>query len=301
MEQIKAAIAKAKAERDATPPPDGARPVAEPAEAAAPAPQPEVVETPAAGSQIVEVEDAVVAGPDDVSSAWSALEMLEPNKRRLKRNRVVTFDNANRAHVSFDVMRTRLRKIVAETGWRRIGVTSPLPKCGKSTISANLAFAMARHEQANVLLYDFDFKSPHLASIFGKVGQRPIKNWLAGYASFQDHFVKYSERFGVCFNTEPVRHAAELVESPTASDALAEVERRLRPTAEIFDIGPLLSTDDPLAILSMLDCVILVGAAGQTKPEDLIEAERLIGGHTNYVGALLNKVTILPRERGKYY
>lgn len=291
MEQIKAAIAKARAERDAiddapteTPSPATKRIRAPVIDRAGEAPKPDFP-----------------AERDAIAANWDMLERRELNRAALRRARVVAMDNRAKNHVAFDIARTRLKKIVAETGWRRIGVTSPLPKCGKTVVCTNLAFAMARHEEQRVLLYDLDLKSPKLATTFGGVGRRPIRDWLTEKAEYADHFIRYSENFGVCFNTEPVRQGAELIESSAAAAALAQVEQALRPDIELFDLGPLLSSDDPLAIFPMLDCVMIVAAAGQTNPSDLIECERLIAEQTNYVGILLNKVKIMPSEREKYY
>lgn len=302
MEQIKAAIEKARAERNSR---TGAtRAAATPfaQDASDTLVQDRIQDTKSANGAAPST-GASAKGDDaqkEIAARWAALAEYPLDARRLKRNRIVTHDSSDRTHVSFDLMRTRLRKMIARTGWTRIGITSPQPRCGKSVISTNLAFAMARHDETRVILYDFDMKSPQLAKIFGNTVPRNLGGWLSGELSYKDHFVRCGDRLAVAFNTDRIFHGAEAVENAATAAALHQVEEELAPNVEIFDLGPLLSTDDSFAMLSRIDCVILVAAAGETRPEDVIECERLIGDQTNYVGVLLNKLTLMPTER-EYY
>jgi hypothetical protein len=56
----------------------------------------------------------------------------------------------------------------------------------------------------------------------------------------------------------------------------------------IFDLPPILSTDDTIAFLPQVDCVLLVVADGLTKKPELRESLRLLEGST-LLGVVLNK------------
>jgi len=261
----------------------------------APLPRPSstVVETKLVSKPPIDKQDAV--------ANWNMLEKDKIDAKRMKRNRIITFTQSDPAHVSFDPMRTRLLPLMAKNGWTRIGITSPLPSCGKSVVSTNLAFSMSRHGSNRTLLFDMDLRSPSIYSFFGKVGRRPARDLYNGTTSYKRHMIRYGDGLAVAFNTERVYDGAELVEDEKTSQVIDQIHRELQPDISIFELAPLLSTDDPLAMLSHLDCVILVIGAGKTQPDEVVECERLIGGQTNYLGVLLNKVNSLPKKRESYY
>ncbi len=62
-----------------------------------------------------------------------------------------------------------------------------------------------------------------------------------------------------------------------------------RPDAVIYDLPPMLVSDDTIGFLPHVDCVLLIAAAGQTKVAEIEECERLLGETTNFLGVLLNK------------
>lgn len=309
MEHVKLAIEKARAAREALPNntdnisgpiiPDPVR-TAPPPDGVPTPPSTAEVPTPGAGASGVS-ELKPDQSEQDIVANWNLLEKDEIDGRRMKRKRIITYNKTDPAHVAFDTMRTQLRPLMAENGWTRIGVTSPLPGCGKSVVSTNLAFSMSRHGSNRTLLFDTDLKSPSIGSYFGKIGRRPVRDLLNGSVSYKRHMIRYGDGLAVAFNSERVFDGAELVEDANTARVLDEIHNDLRPDVSIFDLAPLLSTDDPFAMLSHLDCVILVIGAGKTQPDEVLECERLINGRTNYLGVLLNKVNSLPKKRESYY
>ena len=91
MERIQAAIQKAKEARGAVEPPR--------------APQPAAPRPAARGP-------ALGIGP-----AWAELAAFEPDPARMEAHRVVTFADADPAHVTFDMMRTKLLRTLRANGW----------------------------------------------------------------------------------------------------------------------------------------------------------------------------------------
>lgn len=62
----------------------------------------------------------------------------------------------------------------------------------------------------------------------------------------------------------------------------------------------MLVSDDVMAFLPHVDCVLMVAAAGKTKPKELREAERLLADQTNFLGVMLNK-SKEKTSQGYYY
>ncbi len=265
VERLKIAIAKAR-ERRATgagaPPPPPADPVAQ-------------------------------ASPSAVDAAWSSLAELKINPKVLESERIVTRQKSDAAHIAFDMLRTRLAKLALEQGWKRIGITSPSKGCGKTVISANLAFSFARHPETRTILVDLDLRSPRLSSCLGVTERRAI-NWLLSGATRPENYLqRIGERFALALNTQRVRDASEVLQNASTPKVLEGMLEQFRPDIIIYDMPPMLVGDDTIAFLKHLDAVLLVIASGETKPYEVEECENLIMDETNFLGVLLNKV-----ERG---
>jgi Mrp family chromosome partitioning ATPase len=65
----------------------------------------------------------------------------------------------------------------------------------------------------------------------------------------------------------------------------------------VFDLPPLLVTDDLLAFSPFVDAVLLVVSQGITKRDDLLAAKEMLGD-INVVGTILNRST---EDIGQYY
>jgi Mrp family chromosome partitioning ATPase len=316
MEQVKVAIEKARAARDAAAAERTSAPLTEPeAKHRAAAAKPET--KPAAKGDLPPLlapatshgtrRDPIArrraqVAEETVLMNWASLMEGPLNPKRMKQERIVSFNKTHPAHLAFDLTRTRLRELMLQNGWTRVGITSPLPGCGKSVVSANLAFSFARHESCRTILFDLDLKAPSLAKMFTRrLDPRPIRALFSGEVPFDKHLLRYGDNLAVAFNSDRVFDGAELVEDPLTERVIRQIEDQLQPDTEIFDLAPLLSTDDPLAMLKNLDCLILVAGAGHTRPEDVLECERLIAGQTNYLGVLLNKAPPSRKERESYY
>ncbi len=207
----------------------------------------------------------------------------------MQRERIVTYGKTHPAHTAFDVLRTRLLKVCRDKGWSRIGVTSPTKGCGKSVVSANLAFSVARHQDARALLVDLDLRAPRLAHILGFRGKCRVAELLASGAPAEQVFVRVGQNLAVAFNTEREAAPSEIMQGARTAEALAAMMRALKPDLVIYDLPPLLVVDDAIGFMPNLDGILIVAAAGQTRPQQIAECERLIADGTNFLGVVLNK------------
>ncbi|MEO1603661.1 MAG: hypothetical protein AAFU49_25030, partial [Pseudomonadota bacterium] len=126
----------------------------------------------------------------DIESAWYALPEFVPDMKHLNRSKVVAAEQKNAATVAFDKMRTKITTGLRSEGWTRIGITSPMPRCGKTLVSANLAFSFARQPDTRAILLDFDLRRPQLGQIIGIDRPQSVGSALAGNAAFSDHLVR---------------------------------------------------------------------------------------------------------------
>lgn len=221
----------------------------------------------------------------------AALPEVQLDLERLHQNRVVTLDKADLAYVSFDVMRTRILKVLQNKGWFRVGVTSPTKGCGKSVVSANLAFSMARQPDLRTCLIDMDLRTPSIAKYVGLADAHPssIAQFLRGDVEPSRHLLRYGQNLVLALNTERVRDSAEICHNEATSETLDNVFAAIQPNVAIFDLPPMLAGDDVIAFLHNLDCVVLIVAAGMTTSDQIDECEQLFGDSGKFLGVILNK------------
>ncbi len=189
----------------------------------------------------------------------------------------------------YDMLRSRTLRIMRDAGWRRIAITSPNAACGKSTMAMNLALSLARQQDLRVMLIDLDLRRPALHRLVGHQPARSLHEVLAGTAPFEQAVLRIGENLAIAMNTAPVRAPAELLHSEKGRDALRLVEQTWRPDILIFDMSPMLASDDNVGFLGNVDCALLVVAAESTTLPSIDVCEKELAGLTNVLGVVLNK------------
>ena len=92
---------------------------------------------------------------------WSRLTEVTLDPFELRRNNII-IEQTDPQAVHIDRLRTRTLRVMRNSGFKRLAITSPDAGCGKSTVAANLALSMARQSDLNVMLFDFDLRKPSL-------------------------------------------------------------------------------------------------------------------------------------------
>ena len=300
MEKIQAAIAKARAARDAQMP--------EPGTAPGPAPgtvTPLAAPTGAAGASAMAVQPDRVADraadrASGLAAAWIGLREFQPDARHMQRNRILSFAGGRDA-VGFDVMRTKLLQQIRANNWRRVGITSPNAACGKTMTTLNLAFSLARQPDVRTLVAEIDLRRPAMAKTLGLKASHNFAKVLEGTAAFEDNVVRYGTNLAFATNAVAARNPAELLQNPQIGAVLADIEARYDPTVILFDMPPMLVSDDAIGFASQVDCVLLIAAAESTTVPDVDVCERDLAAQTNVLGVVLNKCRYLDRSYGYSY
>lgn len=231
---------------------------------------------------------------------WAELQSLEISPRIAARQRLGALMGAE-ASAPYDVLRARVQRQLKQSGWRRLAITSPNKACGKTTIGANLALSLARQPELRVILMDFDLRRPTLAEAFGCRDRRNIADLLQGRVDFAGHALRYGKNLAICTNRTPVSQSAEILHSQATGALIDRIEAEWQPDLMIFDLPPMLGTDDTLGFLSHADCVLLVGAAGSTTLNQIDACERELSNLSNVVGTVLNKCRYLDDADGYGY
>ena len=241
---------------------------------------------------------------DDTSEAWEALPEAQLAPKLLRRNRIVTSEAGPEA-TPFDMLRTRTLRHMQEQGWRRLAITSPTPACGKSTVTLNLALSIARQSAAKAIEIEMDMRRPSQNQLLGLRGQRDqngpgVPELLTGDASFADVGFRYGPGLALATGNAPVANASDILLDDRIGQTLDAIEQAYQPQLMLFDMPPLLVSDDTMAFMRHVDCVLIVAAAERSSVSEIDRCERELASQTNVLGVVLNKSRFSTGEYGGY-
>jgi protein-tyrosine kinase len=225
---------------------------------------------------------------ESVQPAW-VVPPAALDSDHLKRHRIISHTTDAPAHMAFNHLRTRLLKALKDNNWRRVAITSPSPACGKSVVAVNLALSMARVPHCKTALIDLDLRKPSVGRVLGVRAIASIGQYYNGTAKLDQCFLSIAPNLFIGLNHESVDKSAELLQGPITTTLCSEITAALNLDVLIFDLPPLLVTDDAIGFIPSVDAVLLVVAAGTTTAAELDECERQISGLGKYVGVILNK------------
>jgi len=240
----------------------------------------------------------------DRPAVWKPLATFAPQAKQMARQRIVTFATTGAAApgaVAFDMLRTKVLQQMRANGWKRLAITSPGADCGKSTTTLNLAFSLAKQADVHTIVAEMDMRRPSLARNLSLKGDTSISAVLEGKADFASVAMRPRPNLAFGVNYTHARNPAELLQSPTIGPALAKIEADYAPDLMIFDMPPMLVSDDAMAFMGQVDCVLLIAAAGTTSLREIDICERDLATQTNVLGVVLNKCRYMEKDYGYGY
>ena len=196
-----------------------------------------------------------------------------------------------------DILRSRVVRQMGEAGWKRLAVTSPTTKCGKSTVALNLALSLARYGQFRILLLDLDLRHPSIASLLELRDPPEITGLLRG-GKLAAHGYSYGPNLAIVPNGLARIDSAEVLQDATTLAALDRLEADWRPDIVICDLPPMQGNDDTLGFLPHVDCALIGAAAETTTVPQLDRCEAEAAQLTNVLGVVLNKCRYTDRNTG---
>jgi MinD-like ATPase involved in chromosome partitioning or flagellar assembly len=124
------------------------------------------------------------------------------------------------------------------------------------------------------------------------------ERFLKGDVSIEETFARYGENVAIGANAYPASYAAELLQSQEAISSVKSLKDKLRPDVMLFDLPPMLASDDVLAFLPNVDCVLLVAAAEESSMNEIDVCERNLAQESHVLGVVLNKCRYPPERYG---
>jgi len=234
----------------------------------------------------------------DVRVVYTHTRSVESAPEVLRRNRVIAgLDDAAIKSV-YKILRTQVLQRMKANGWSTLAITSPCAGEGKSLTAVNLAISIAREVNHTVLLVDLDLRHPSVARYFGYEPDLGMRDYLLDDFPLSDVlFTPGIDRLAVLPGGTPLTDSSELLSAPKMVRLAEELKGRYRDRIVIYDMPPLLASDDVLVFAPHVDALLLVIQDGRTRKDELNSAMELLDG-VNVIGSVLNHTADV--SSGKY-
>lgn len=219
--------------------------------------------------------------------------------RELEHNRVLPQVDDRAARRAYKILRTRLLHRLAAQDLRSIAITGAGPAEGKTLTAINLAFALAQDVNTWVFLVDLDLQRPQVGTYLGMRVERGLGDYLAGDATLEE--VTYEvgvDRLAVVPNLTSFENSSELINSPRMHQLIEGLESESPRRILLFDLPPLLISDDVLTLGPQIDSVLFVVSEGLTSRRMVENAKELLR-EMNLIGVVLNRSS--ERDDAAYY
>lgn len=176
-------------------------------------------------------------------------------------------------------------------------VTSSIPNEGKSTVSLQLAQAIASGGK-QVLLVECDMRRRTLANLLGVHAKAGLYAVLAGRVPMGNAIIATQQQNMYFLDVEPqIPNPADLISSKRFYKFMLEAEKAFDYV--VYDTPPVGTFVDAAILARQVDATVLVVREGYTKRADLQDAyEQLQKADANVVGVVMNFCRI---EKSDYY
>ena len=232
------------------------------------------------------------------------------NYARLRESRIALPGDRN--SLTFNEFRSVKRKLLPLTtrsgADRRaqniVMVTSALPAEGKTFTSINLAITLATEKNLDVILVDGDVIRGSLGKYFSGQNSRGLIDLFSNTPGSIDdvlHRCRDLPNLHVIFSGTQNDTAPELFASARMAEICDGLSRRFPQSIIIIDSPPVLATSEPAALVTHIDHLIMVVAAGRSNRHQVETAVSALSSCRSMF-LLLNKAPKWQRpSQGSYY
>ena len=250
---------------------------------------------------LLETRDRTLKGPDDLERYLPSIPLLGVMPLLLKDNAgdtacLLTGQSSGATAENVRIIRTNVLLSSPNELPSCVLVTSPGESEGKTTLSVNLAMALAQLENMRVILIDADFRKPAHGYIHGIQHEgsetKGLASFLAGRAKLEEiiHRTNIANLSVIPRGKRP-SNPSELLHSKQMSLLLNQC--RQEGYHVILDAPPVLLVTDPVILATQVDGVLLVTSVGQTTREACrLAIERLTTAGGKILGIVLQRVRV---------
>lgn len=231
--------------------------------------------------------------------AYTQTNVQNISVAQLAAKRVIAGDFTNPDASSFRMLRTQILTRMRTNQWQTLAVTSARDGEGKSLVASNLAIAMAMELNQTVLLVDMDLRKPTIANYFSLSVDSGLKDYMETDIKLSDVLINPGiKRLVILPGKDRANNSAELLSSPKMAQLVAELKSRYAARIIIFDLPPMLQTDDLKLTSGYFDGILFVLEDGKNTAADIQRAMQLLNPE-KIIGTVLNKASYA--QQHQYY
>lgn len=244
-----------------------------------------------------DVQDPFIRDPhrdvrrDLTNDLWQSLPLAQPSEATLTRERIVAGTSSHVAAAPIAMLRTQILQAMATHGFDSFAVASATPDCGSSFVALNLAFAMARQKNLNVLLLDLCLGRPSLARRLDVPDTIAPVRTMGTDMDLPEKVVRLGANLALGYVGTPIADTSERLQNRSEGGIIERLRQALSPDVIICDMPPVLRSDDLVALAPQLGGVLIVADGGKTVERDLEATEALLKDRTRFIGLVLNRGT----------
>jgi capsular exopolysaccharide synthesis family protein len=232
-------------------------------------------------------EDPLKSPIDNIS--YQQTRIVETSRDHLENNHIIAGMYGNPQSTVFRMLRTQVLQKMRANNWQTLAITSPTAGEGKSLIASNLAIAIAMELNQTVMLVDMDLRNPTLNDYFDLNAELGLKDYLEQSLELKDVLINPGiKRMVILPGKGRAEDSAELLSSPKMANLVSELKAQYDSRLIIFDVPPLLQTDDVLLSSQYFDCSLLVLEDGKNKESEITRSLQMLES-SNLIGSVLNK------------
>lgn len=240
--------------------------------------------------------DPTLSTQNRSSIQYTHTKTFEPDPDVMSKNRIVAGYLGKPEAEVFRMLRTQVRRRMERCGARTLGICSARGSEGKSLIALNLAISMSLDVNQTVILVELDLRRPSICRTIGYAPELGLDDYLLECASISECLVNPGfERLVLLPARQPMARASEYLASPRMTELSEDLRERYPDRLVIYDMPPILTTDESIFFMKRLDACLFVVEEGRIGRKDveraleLLDRDILIGSVLNKASALYNK------------
>lgn len=220
---------------------------------------------------------------------YTNTQVINVSNETLTENRVIAQNKEDPRSTPFHMLRAKVLQDLRKNDWSTIAISAPTPGAGKSLVTVNLAMSIAMEVNQTVLIVDMDLRQPSLHKYFSLKPEYGVQDYIQNDIGIQDMLINPGvERLSILPGRERMLNSSEKLASPKIKALTEELKNRYKSRIVIYDLPPLLVSDDVMVFLPYVDCSLLVVESGVNTQEE-IEASMKLAEVKPLLGTVLNK------------
>jgi capsular exopolysaccharide synthesis family protein len=199
----------------------------------------------------------------------------------------------------FRVLSTRLAHMQRKRRLHKLLITSSEGDEGKSVVTTNLAFSIARRSNERVLLIEADLRRPSASNLLTNSPLRGITEWSEGKLALEEALYRVND-LPLWFLSagRGIEEPMPLLESDKFARMLETVSASFNWV--LLDATPMLPMADSTSLSRLCDGVLVVVREGYTRRKVLNKALGCVEKN-KLVGMVLNQASMLKIGYDRYY